>query len=397
MTSMFGNKSDAINSPYQKAGFLLKLPFRKQAGKWTKRWFICKGSFILYYGSKKPKQENIGRFDVHPKGVIPLGNTTVEEHEPSTPPPKGFSTFKVTHPDFGCGALVLAAVDDKSRREWMDVIGDCSRITQENALLGASMIERLKNKSSELETEHELALAKYQEEALRLRQEKEAFEEKEAERKRQQQDLDKMTEGINQREQAIKELATAKSMTEAQVQAQEEEAQQLVEANMRAEREAERLAMEREQAESAMDEVEKQAALLAEQKALAELQLQESSDEAQRREEEALEHLREIEAAGEGVDEQLDLERKRRLKAQRKLEKAGESLKHLETALEALSGQEKADADADVKKLKSFFEKAVDQEKKKAALVQTMKKAVTAATLFKKHSRKISIDDGVSS
>jgi len=50
-----------------------------------------------------------------------------------------------------------------------------------------------------------------------------------------------MTEGINQREQAIKELATAKSMTEAQVQAQEEEAQQLVEANMRAEREAERL------------------------------------------------------------------------------------------------------------------------------------------------------------
>ena len=110
-----------------------------------------------------------------------------------------------------------------------------------------------------------------------------------------------------------------------------------------------------------------------------------------RREEEALEHLKEIEAAGEGVDEQLDVERKRRLKAQKKLEAAGESLKRLEAALQLLDGQERADADADVKKLKSFFEKRVDQEKKKAALTATMKKAVTAASLFKGRSRKISL------
>jgi len=386
MTSL----AEANKKHNQQSGFLLKLPFRKQVGKWQKRWFICKGSFILYYGSKKPKSNSA--FDVHPKGVIPLGNVTVEEHEPVTPPPKGFSTFKVTHPDFGCGALVLAAESEEKRREWMDTIRDCSRITQANALLGASMIERLTNKTSELEAAHEMALAKYQEEALRLRQEKEAFERKEAEQQRKQDEVNQIDQGIAQSEQAIKELATAKSLSEAQLEAQHLEAQQLVDANLRAEAEHERLAMEREQAENAMDEVEKQAALLQEQKALAELQMQESGEEALRREEEALEHLKDIEASGEGVDEQLDAERRRRVKAQKKLEAASDSLKRLEAALHSLGGQERADVDADVKKLKSFFEKRADQEKKKAALTATMKKAVSAATMFKKQSRKISVE-----
>ena len=70
--------SDAIKSSVQKAGFLLKLPFRKQQGKWQKRWFVCKDGFMLYYGSKKLKG-GPDQFDVHPKGVIPLGNTTVDE------------------------------------------------------------------------------------------------------------------------------------------------------------------------------------------------------------------------------------------------------------------------------------------------------------------------------
>ena len=114
----------------------------------------------------------------------------------------------MTHPDFGCGALVLAADSEESRRQWMDVISDCSRITQENALLGASMLNRLQNKTTELEVEHEVALEKYQKEAMRLRTEKEAFEIKEAEKQRQQQDVDKLEEGMNQTEQAIKDLTS---------------------------------------------------------------------------------------------------------------------------------------------------------------------------------------------
>lgn len=70
--------SDSIKSKVQKADFLLKLPFRKQQGKWQKRWFVCKDGFMLWYGSKRLKTDE-DMFDVHPKGVIPLGNTTVDE------------------------------------------------------------------------------------------------------------------------------------------------------------------------------------------------------------------------------------------------------------------------------------------------------------------------------
>ena len=92
------------------------------------------------------------------------------------------------------------------------------------------------------------------------------------------------------------------------------------------------------------------------------------------------------------MDEQLDLERKRRRKAERKLAMASKSLGRLEHALTRLSGQQRADADADVKKLKSFFEKRADQEKKKAALVQTMKAAILAKKHYKRHKRTVSVE-----
>ena len=83
--SVFGSskRSDNINTSCQKGGFLLKLPFRKQMGKWQRRWFVCKDGYMLYYGSKKLRN-GATQFDVHPKGVIPLGNTTVEWYVAST-------------------------------------------------------------------------------------------------------------------------------------------------------------------------------------------------------------------------------------------------------------------------------------------------------------------------
>ena len=62
--------------------------------------------------------------------------------------------------------------------------------------------------------EHEVALEKYQKEAMRLRTEKEAFEIKEAEKQRQQQDVDKLEEGMNQTEQAIKDLTSVSIQSE---------------------------------------------------------------------------------------------------------------------------------------------------------------------------------------
>eukprot|EP00946_MAST-07B_sp_MAST-7B-sp1_P003013 g3013.t1 len=272
----------------------------------------------------------------------------------------------------------------------MSVIGDCGRITWENALVGDSMIERLRNKGTELEKEHNDVLEEYQKEALRLRKEKEAFEGKDNERKKHEEALKKTQSTLQEKEEAIRSLADAKKRSEAQIQEQHEAAQQLTEANQRAEQEAKRLEEERLQAELAMTDMEKQAALLEEQEELTKLAALETAEEAVEREAEARKRLEEIEASGATVDDQLDLERKRRLKAEKKLQKATASLARLEKALEKLDGQQRADANADVKKLKSFFERRVEEEKKKATLVATMKNAVSASRLYANHKRKAS-------
>ncbi len=252
------------------------------------------------------------------------------------------------------------------------------------------MIERLRNKGTELEEEHNAALEEFKEEALRLRTEKEAFEGKDKERQRHADALKKTQSTLQEKQEAIRSLDDAKKKSQAHLLAEREAAEQLTEANLRAEQEAKRLEEERLQAESAMTDMEKQALLLAEQEELTKLAALETAEEAAEREEEARQRLKEIKDAGEGVDEQLDMERKRRLKAEKKLQKASTSLARLEKALEKLDGQQRADADADVKKLKSFFERRMEEEKKKASLVATMKNAITASRVYAVHKRKAS-------
>ena len=48
-----------------------------------------------------------------------------------------------------------------------------------------------------------------------------------------------------------------------------------------------------------------------------------------------------------------------------------------------------------VQNLKSFFEKRASDIKKQAALTQTIKKAVSAKKLYKKHSKRVSIEQNM--
>ena len=87
--------------------------------------------------------------------------------------PKG-SKFglKVTHPDFSSGKmLVLAAETAEDQALWMGALAECSRVTMENALLGDSMIEKLRAEGTAAETEKGEAMKLLQEEALRIRKE----------------------------------------------------------------------------------------------------------------------------------------------------------------------------------------------------------------------------------
>ncbi len=67
--------------------------------------------------------------------------------------------------------LVLAAESAEDQALWMGALAECARVTMENALLGDSMIEKLRAEGTAAETEKSAAMKLLQDEALRIRKE----------------------------------------------------------------------------------------------------------------------------------------------------------------------------------------------------------------------------------
>jgi hypothetical protein len=75
--------------------------------------------------------------------------------------PKGSAKFglRVTHPDFYAGRMLVLACDSlDDQKAWFDTLTDCSRVTMENALLGDSVIEKLRAQGTAVEKERAAAL-----------------------------------------------------------------------------------------------------------------------------------------------------------------------------------------------------------------------------------------------
>ena len=115
-----------------------------------------------------------------PKGCYSSRNCTIEYFDEAPKIPKGYFAFQATHPNFGGGKLSLACSSKEEREEWMAIMRDCRRITYENALLGDAMIKKLNSKGSELEAEQEAAMKEFETNALRHREERDAFEDAKA-------------------------------------------------------------------------------------------------------------------------------------------------------------------------------------------------------------------------
>lgn len=165
-----GADSQDMAARYQRAGLLWKLPMSKpQSDKWQKRLCMAKDGYILYYN---PTEEVTKNFCTKPKGVLPLGGAKVEATERG--PKGGKFGIIITHPDFRAGrALVLSAETAESQAQWLQALKDCSRVTMENALLGDSMVEKLRASGTAAEKEKEEAMLKLQEAAVALAKEQE--------------------------------------------------------------------------------------------------------------------------------------------------------------------------------------------------------------------------------
>jgi len=353
--------------------------------------FVAKDGFLLYYApSHSPTQAH---FDTKPKGVIPLGGCTVELVERG--PGKSSFGLRIQHPDFYAGrALVLAGENGEEQIAWKETLQNCSRVTMENALLGDSMIERLRAEGTAAAGGKEEEMQRLKAEALRLRGEKDTFEARLAE-------AAAAAAGGGGEDAA----AAAAAAEEAARRAEEEAAKRAEEEDRRIAAEAE-LEMLKAARQTDVDRQAAELAKLEEELAAAKLASQGGSDEAiAAAEARALEleaeksrvvaeaaglklRVDEMEASAEDLRRQLDdvksqskalkEETKERRKLEMRLRVAEGSVRKLDDALRR--GGHKLDVDVfgDVRTLLSFFEERVETAKRDAQRTELIKQALQA-------------------
>ncbi|XP_035766930.1 pleckstrin homology domain-containing family D member 1 [Neolamprologus brichardi] len=153
-----------ISTKVQLHGVLWKRPFGRPSAKWSRRFFIIKDSFLLYYAESEKRNFETNRyFNIHPKGVIPLGGCVVSANEDLGMP---FAII-INLEDFS-GTIVLAAESQEEQVQWMEMLQESGKVTWKNAQLGEAMIESLEAQGLQLAKEKQEYLDKLMEETEEL-------------------------------------------------------------------------------------------------------------------------------------------------------------------------------------------------------------------------------------
>ncbi|XP_077945917.1 pleckstrin homology domain-containing family D member 1 isoform X1 [Gasterosteus aculeatus] len=157
--SMEQSDSEAldISTKVQLHGVLWKRPFGRPSVKWSR-------SFLLYYAESERRNFETNRyFNIHPKGVIPLGGCVVSSNE-NLGMPFG---IVVNLEDF-TGTIVLAAESGEEQVQWMEMLQESGKVTWKSAQLGEAMIESLEAQGLQLAKEKQEYLDKLMEETEEL-------------------------------------------------------------------------------------------------------------------------------------------------------------------------------------------------------------------------------------
>uniref|UniRef100_A0A4W4EEF8 PH domain-containing protein n=1 Tax=Electrophorus electricus TaxID=8005 RepID=A0A4W4EEF8_ELEEL len=158
-----------ISTKVQLHGVLWKRPFGRPSAKWSRRFFIIKDSFLLYYAESEKRNFETNRyFNIHPKGVIPLGGCVVESKGDQGMP----FAMVISHNDF-TGDIVLAAESVLEQSQWLQMLQESGNVTWKNAQLGEAMIESLEAQGLQLAKEKQEYLDKLMEETEELSLQKE--------------------------------------------------------------------------------------------------------------------------------------------------------------------------------------------------------------------------------
>jgi len=459
-----GDDALDIDANVQYAGILKKPPFgTKTYGmltRWTERFCVVKESFLLYYEkSEKRAYEAKKMFNIHPKGVIPLAGCKIEKFDDTGKP-----SFKITHasfktkntalaqeetelkrrtsslsmlrrdsmPNLGSrkdlasrgGNLVLAARNPEERDNWVAILQECSKVTWNNAQLGAAQIKILEENTARINKEKTEYIEKLHAEAEARKNEEGKSEELEKLAKKLEEEKAKMENIANQFKEekemthqelidameAMKKLDEERRTIDDRSKEMEQDIKRMgeqkkVDADLLRQRqeEAEAMAAESNELKSNLVTVEGTAARLADEKRQTEEQLEEENKKAIVFQEEKKKLLRtatlaqinleEIEAKKQETEKQLDLtattleiEKNEKKKLEKRLRLAEDSLKRLDGALRESGLKVSLEIEADVTTLKSFFEEAAAEAELDARKHLLMEEAVRAKKNYEKRA-----------
>ncbi|ROJ19144.1 Pleckstrin homology domain-containing family D member 1 [Anabarilius grahami] len=386
-TSMEQADSDAldISTKVQLHGVLWKRPFGRPSAKWSRRFFIIKDSFLLYYAENEKKSFETNRyFNIHPKGNI-----------------------------------VLAAESESEQSQWVEMLQESGKVTWKNAQLGEAMIESLEAQGLQLAKEKQEYLDKLMEETEELclqreekaelerlnqllEEEKQKFEEVVQELRVEQEQIKLDLDGTahclkgveNEKEElhnlttllqkSLEELSQEKKRTlemlrergqdvaergsdrRASLDSHNPEVQ--LQGNLRQiEEQMRNLLKEKEQADDRLKENEKRAKVLQEEREFYSSQAQTLQQS-----------LTQLTADKQHTEEELKAEMESRVELERRLKLAEEALQDLEQGLNAIERTRERDErmKGDVSHLRKFFEECICAAEIEAKLPSIMKNAV---------------------
>uniref|UniRef100_A0A8B9G4M3 Pleckstrin homology and coiled-coil domain containing D1 n=1 Tax=Amazona collaria TaxID=241587 RepID=A0A8B9G4M3_9PSIT len=410
--SMEQADSDAldISTKVQLYGVLWKRPFGRQSAKWSRRFFIIKESFLLYYAeSEKKSFESNKYFNIHPKGVIPLGGCVVEpKEEPNMP-----YAIKISHEDFH-GNIVLAAESEFEQAQWLEMLQESGKVTWKNAQLGEAMIESLEAQGLQLAKEkqeylgrkltskiHSLPSLSVQElERLNqvLEAEKHQFEEVVQELRLEQEQIRRELEltarslkGVEEEKKELRSLTQSLQKTLEELSLEKQQMLEMLEEN---EGHLPPPTSPRKEQNPiwglhcSLQQIEEKMQQLLEEKLLAEKRMKENEERSRALEEErefyssqsqALQNsLTELTAEKQQTERDLKAEVKVRMDLEKRLREAEEALQSLEQGLNSLDcNKEKEEKmKADVSNLRKFFEECIRNAELEAKMPVIMKNSV---------------------
>ncbi|XP_061650677.1 pleckstrin homology domain-containing family D member 1 isoform X2 [Phyllopteryx taeniolatus] len=418
-SSMEQSDSEAldISAKVQLHGVLWKRPFGRPSAKWSRRFFVIKDSFLLYYAeSEKRSFESSRIFNIHPKGVIPLGGCVVSATEDMGMP----FGLVISLEDFS-GTIVVAAESEEQQLHWMEMLQESGKVTWKNAQLGEAMIESLEAQGLQLAKEKQEYLDKLMEETEELthqraqreelerlnqvlEEEKMKYEEVVLELKAEQEqiklDLDGTAQSLRGVESEKEELSGLTVMLQKSIEQLSQEKRRTLEL-LEAEEEEE-LGGDDNEAEVVesrkelgnldllqdLHHIEEQMKLLLKEKEQADEKLRENQQRAEVLQQErefyssqanTLQHsLSQLTADKKQTEAELQAEIESRVELEKRLKQAEEALQDLEKGLDSLDRTSERDQRmrGDVTQLRRFFEECICAAEIEAKLPAIMKNAV---------------------